>query len=86
MRALAAALSAGLHTDTAAKERAVADERRRIRALRLRAEELRATADQFVVPSAQETLRRTAANYDQRANQAEALLEARPPAPGEKAG
>jgi len=79
-------LSDDLHTDAAAKERAVADERRRIRALRLRAEELRATADQFVVPSAQETLRRTAANYDRRANVAEAMLKGRPTAPGEKAG
>ena len=56
-----------LHTDAAAKERASADERTRIRALRMRAEELRATAAQFVVPSAQESLRRTAANYDRRA-------------------
>ncbi|HUJ97183.1 MAG TPA: hypothetical protein VLV85_03005 [Stellaceae bacterium] len=47
---------------------------RRIRAWRLRAEELRTTADQFTVPSAQESLRHAAANYERLADEAEALL------------
>ena len=54
-----------------------------IRAWRLRAEELRTTADEFRVPTAQEALRRAAANYEQLADNAEALLEQRP-APGQE--
>jgi hypothetical protein len=49
-----------------------------IKAWRLRAEELRTTADQFEVPSAQEALRQAAANYDKMADHAEALLTVRP--------
>jgi DNA-binding response OmpR family regulator len=71
---------------TAANERVVGDQKTRIRAWRRRAEELRTTADNFVVPSAQESLRRAAANYDQRANHVEAMLEGRPPAPEEETG
>ena len=41
---------------------------------RQRAEELRATADGFTVPSAQEVLRRAATNYERLADEAEALL------------
>ncbi len=48
-----------------------------IRALRMRAEELRTVADQFVVPSAQDSLRRAAANYDNLADHAEAQLAGR---------
>ena len=57
-----------------------------VMAWRLRAEELRATAEQFVVPSAQDALRRAAANYDALAEQAEALFTGRPAAPGKKTG
>lgn len=49
-----------------------------IKRWRQRAEELRVAADQFVIPSAQETMRRTARNYEQLADKAEALLEGRP--------
>jgi len=45
-----------------------------IKAWRMRAEELRATAEEFGIPSVQEVLRRAAANYDQLAVDAEALL------------
>jgi hypothetical protein len=48
-----------------------------IRALRMRAEELRAVADQFIVPSAQDSLRRAAANYDKLADHAAAQLAGR---------
>lgn len=54
------------------------DARVQIKAWRLRAEELRSTADQFEVPTAQEALRRAAANYDKMADHAEALLAERP--------
>jgi hypothetical protein len=47
---------------------------RQIARWRMRAEELRTTADQFVVPSAQESLRRAAANYERLADEAETLL------------
>jgi hypothetical protein len=53
----------------------------KIRAWRMRAEELRTTADGFAVPSAQETLRRAAANYDRLADQAETSFARRPPEP-----
>jgi hypothetical protein len=57
---------------------------REIKAWRMRAEELRATADQFEVPSAQEALRRAAANYDKLADQAKALLTKLPAPPSGK--
>jgi hypothetical protein len=47
---------------------------RQIAAWRLRAEELHTTADEFTVPSAQESLRHAAANYERLADEAEALL------------
>jgi hypothetical protein len=68
-----------------ATQRAISDARVRIKPWRRRAEELRATADQFLVPSVQESLRRAAANYDQMADHAEALLTGEK-APGEKTG
>ena len=68
-----------------AKQRAISDVRVRIEPWRRRAEGLRATADQFLVPSVQESLRRAAANYDQMADHAEALLTGKK-APGEKTG
>jgi hypothetical protein len=68
------------------KEPAISGERARIRAWRVRAEELRTTADSFAVSSARESLQRAAANYDQLANDAEAMLEGTPSGPGEKAG
>jgi hypothetical protein len=49
-----------------------------IKRWRQRAEELRTVADQFVIPSAGETMRRTANNYERLADNAEALLEGRP--------
>jgi hypothetical protein len=57
--------------------RAGVDVQIQIKAWRLRAEELRTTAVQFEVPSAQESLRRAAANYDNMADHAEALLTKR---------
>jgi hypothetical protein len=60
--------------------------RRQIEAWRRRAEELRATADQFEVPSVQDTLQRTAANLDNLADHAEAVLTDKPKVPGEVTG
>jgi hypothetical protein len=60
-----------LAQDCGAREK----ERRKIEAWRRRAEELLATAEQFGVPSAQETLRRAAANFTQMADHAEARLK-----------
>ena len=60
--------------------------RDRITQWRMRAEELRTTADQFQVSSAQESLRKAAANYDKLADDAEALLKGRRPATDEEAG
>jgi hypothetical protein len=62
----------------AATQRAIAADRDRIKRWRNRVEELRATADQFTVPSAQVSLRRAAANYEKLADDAEARLT-RPP-------
>lgn len=64
------------------EKRTVSSEHARIKAWRRRAEELRTTADNFVVPSAQEALRRAAANYDLTADAAEARLTDKPKAPG----
>ncbi len=72
--------------DLLSKAKAAPDARPQIKALRMRAEELRTTAEQFEVPSAREALRRAAANYDKLADQAEALLTKRPPAPTGKTG
>ena len=69
-----------------AAERAIADQRARIKRWRIKAEEVRTVADQFGVPSARESMRRVATNYDQLANDAEAMLEGRPSAPRENAG
>ncbi|HZB93043.1 MAG TPA: hypothetical protein VE397_16470 [Stellaceae bacterium] len=63
-----------------------AEQRDRIERYRLRAEELRAIADQFVVPSAQEGLRRAAANYDKMADDAETAFSGPRSAPNHKAG
>jgi hypothetical protein len=61
------------------KEKAALDgQRRKITAWRMRAEELRTVADQFSAPSAQEPLRRSAANYEQMADYAETLLGGKP--------
>jgi hypothetical protein len=60
--------------------------RRQIEAWRRRAEELRTTADNFTIPSTQESLRRVAANLDMMANHAEALLAGMPTAPEEETG
>lgn len=56
-----------------------------IRQWRMRAEELRTTADQFQVPSAQDALRNAALNYLMMADNLEAQLGGHPPAPGGKA-
>jgi len=61
-------------------------ERRQIRAWRLRAEELRASADQFEDGLARTSLYRAADNLDRMADHSEALLMGFPRAPGEKAG
>jgi len=61
------------------EENAASDKtRRQIEAWRRRAEELRATADQFTVPSVQGMLQRTAANLDMLADHAEGLLTGNP--------
>ena len=52
--------------------------RSQIRVLRMRAEELRTTAEQFEVPSAQDSLRSAARNYDLMADNLEALLSIQP--------
>jgi hypothetical protein len=65
---------------------AVGKHRREIRAWRMRAEEIRTTADNFRVPSVQASLRTAADNYDRMANHAEALLAGRPPSAIDKAG
>jgi hypothetical protein len=67
------------------EQRAAAAQRDRIKVWRARAEELRTTADNFTVPSAQESLRRAAANYDSLADEAEAKLAGRR-APKDQAG
>jgi hypothetical protein len=61
-------------------------QRSQMRAWRRRAEELRTTADNFTIPSAQESLRRAAANYDRMADHAEALLAGRRPAARDETG
>lgn len=53
------------------------DLRRQIKAWRMRAEELRTVAEQFLVPSVQESLRRAADNYDTLAGNAERRLATR---------
>lgn len=65
---------------------ALAKERRQIRAWRMRAEELRATAEQFEEPSARESLRRAADNLDKMASHAEGITTSKPKPPGEKTG
>lgn len=57
-----------------------------IRAWRMRAEELRTTADGFELPSAQEKLGRAAQDYALLADRTEALLMHRPEKPSDKAG
>jgi hypothetical protein len=63
-----------------------ADMGSQIKAWRLRAEELRSTAEQFEVPSAQDSLGRAAANYDKMADHAEALLTGHPAEKKDTAG
>lgn len=69
----------------AREKHALGKQRREIEAWRRRAGEVRATADQFSVPSVQETLRRIADNLNQMADHTEALLTGKN-APGEKVG
>ena len=66
--------------DAAQKQR-----RRQIKAWRRRAAELRATADNFAVPSAQEALRRAATELDAMADDAQAAMASKPRRPGEVA-
>lgn len=61
-------------------------ERSQIQAWRRRAEELRATADQFSVPSAQESLRHAAANLEKMADHKETLMTGEPKVRGEQTG
>jgi hypothetical protein len=62
------------------------DPHAQIRAWRMRAEEMRTTADSFALPSAQETLRLAAANYDRLADQAEVRLSRLPAKSKDRAG
>ena len=71
-----------LHNEKAALD----GQRRKIKAWRMRAEELRAVADQFSARSAQEPLRRSAANYEQMADHAETLLGDKPSPRGKTGG
>jgi hypothetical protein len=66
--------------DAAQKQR-----RRQIKAWRRRAAQLRATADNFTIPSAQEALRRAATDLDAMADDAEAVLTGKPQRPGDVA-
>jgi hypothetical protein len=68
------------------KPRATSHARSKIKVWRVRAEELRTTADGFVVPSARDALRVAAADYDTLADQLEALLAGCQPLPEDKAG
>ena len=93
-RVLAEALEMALHVapselraiSDAAMQRSIRHARDLIKRWRIRAEELRATADQFSVPSAQTSLRRTAANYEQLADNAEARLSGQPPVAHQETG
>ena len=67
------------------EENAEKRRRRQIKAWRKRAAELRATADNFTVPSAQEVLRRAATDLNAMADYAEAALTRKPQEPGEVA-
>lgn len=62
-----------------------ADMNSQISTWRMRAEELRSTADQFEVPSAQDALRNAASNYDLLADNLENLSKRRPRLRDEKA-
>ena len=69
-----------------AQENATQEQRRgQIEAWRRRAAELRVTADNFPVPSAQEALRRAATDLDAMADDAEAVLTGKAQRPGEVA-
>jgi hypothetical protein len=68
----------------AQESHALDKQRRTIEAWRRRALELRSTADNFRVPSAQEALNRAATNYEQMADHLEALLTGKKP-PEERA-
>ena len=57
-----------------------------IRRWRARAKELRALADQFTIPSAQDGIRRAAAKYDKLADDAEGRLTGGPPPPANDCG
>jgi hypothetical protein len=85
-RMIADAVAAAGGAPPTAIAREINHERSRISGWRMRAEELRATADRFNVPSAQASLRRAAENYERRADIAEAVLEGKPTTPDEKAG
>jgi hypothetical protein len=67
-------------------ERTNEEQRRQIEAWRLRAEELRAIADQFVIPSVVDALRQLADNYDALANDCEARMAKHSSAANDKAG
>jgi hypothetical protein len=79
-RLLAKALDEGRRQVAAQPKERRADPtaQRQVARWRARAEELRTTADEFTVPSAQESLRRAAANYERLADEAEALLTGHP--------
>jgi hypothetical protein len=68
-----------------AAQKVEAHMRSQIRAWRARAEELRTTASQFEIPTAQESLRSAARNFDLMADNLENLLKAQPPAKRDKA-
>jgi hypothetical protein len=69
-----------------AEENAAQKQRRQqIEGWRRRAAELRATADNFTIPSAQEALRRAATDLDALADHAEAVLTSKPQRSGDVA-
>jgi hypothetical protein len=78
-RLIAEALAGAPVSPPPGERKTVPGVRDQIKQWRLRAEELRTTADHFEVPSAQESLRRAADDYDKLADDAEAALTGRPP-------
>jgi RNA polymerase sigma-70 factor, ECF subfamily len=62
------------------------DKREQIKLWRLRAEEIRTTAEQFTDPTARRSLQNAAVNYERIAAHAEALLAGKPPLARRQAG
>ena len=70
----------------AEQEAKIPADRNRIRHWRMKAEELRAVANQLTNPSTQDAFRHTAATYEKLANDAEARSTGQRPAPTKETG